>query len=142
MSVKKVIVFEMAEKEYVVGVDVVRSIEKMQSITRVPGTAPYVKGVMNLRGIVTPILDLRLRFGLKGKEATDDTRMIMISYDEKEMGLIVDRAHDVLDIDERSIELAPEAVGSTKTELIHGIANVNKRLLLFIELEEIIKTAS
>ena len=67
----KVIVFELMDKEYAIEVDVVQSIEKLLSITRVPKTPSYVKGVINLRGVVTPIVDLRERFGLEVKEVDD-----------------------------------------------------------------------
>ena len=75
----KVIVFQLMDKEYAIGVDTVQSIEKLLSITRVPKTPSYVKGVLNLRGVVTPIVDLRERFGLDNKEMDDNTRIIIVS---------------------------------------------------------------
>ena len=69
----KVIVFQLMDKEYAVGVDVVESIEKLISITRVPNTPTYIKGVINLRGVVTPIVDLRERFGMEVKPLDDSS---------------------------------------------------------------------
>ena len=76
----KVIIFQLMDKEYAIGVDIVQSIEKVLSITRVPKTPSYVKGVINLRGVVTPIVDLRERFGLDTKEMDDSTRIIIVRW--------------------------------------------------------------
>ena len=94
----KVIIFELMDKEYAIEVDVVQSIERVISMTRVPKTPPYVKGVINLRGVVTPIVDLRVRFGLEPKEMDNSTRIIIVSLEDYDVGLIVDAANDVMDI--------------------------------------------
>ena len=75
-----------------------KGIEKLMHITRVPKTAHYVKGVINLRGVVTPIIDLRERFGLPVSENEDTTRIIIIQLEDMEVGFVVDSANDVLDI--------------------------------------------
>lgn len=135
----KVIVFQLMDKEYAIGVDVVQSIEKLLSITRVPKTPSYVKGVINLRGVVTPIVDLRDRFGLELKEMDDSTRIIIVSLEEFEVGLIVDAANDVLDIPLQSIEPQPEVVGTVESEFISGVAKVDKRLLVMLNLDKVLE---
>src|SRR3954468_16846888 len=85
----KLIVFQLHGKEYGISVDFAHGIEKVQKITRVPGTASFVKGVINLRGIVTPIIDLRKRFGLEETEYNDSTRVIIVAFGDIEVGLIV-----------------------------------------------------
>lgn len=135
----KVIVFQLKDKEYAVGVDVVESIEKLMSITRVPNTPSYIKGVINLRGVVTPIVDLRERFGMEGKPLDDTSRIIIVSLDEFEAGLIVDAANDVFDIPVDSIEPQPEVVGSIESEFIAGVAKVEKRLLVMLNLEKVLQ---
>ncbi|BAQ10539.1 chemotaxis protein [Bacillus sp. OxB-1] len=135
----KVIVFQLMDKEYAIGVDVVQSIEKLLSITRVPKTPSYVKGVINLRGVVTPIVDLRDRFGLDLKEMDDSTRIIIVSLEEFEVGLIVDAANDVLDIPLQSIEPQPEVVGTIESEFISGVAKVDKRLLVMLNLDKVLE---
>lgn len=137
----KVIVFQLHDEEYGIPVQQVRSIEKVQHITRVPRTAPYIKGVINLRGVVTPIIDLRKRFGLKEHEDTESTRMIIVSKDDIEVGFIVDAANDVIDIHSDIIEPAPEVVGSVEVEYILGVAKLEKRLIVMIDLEEVLKTS-
>src|SRR5690625_5709844 len=95
---QKVIVFQLADEEYALSVDQVGSIERMLPITRVPQTADFVKGVINLRGVVIPVIDLRVRFGIEEVEHGDTTRIIIFYLDDIEVGLIVDVANDVVDI--------------------------------------------
>lgn len=134
----KVIVFQLADKEYAIPVSHVQGIEKLMHITRVPKTEKYVKGVINLRGVVTPIVDLRERFGLPIPENEDTTRIIIISLADMEVGFVVDSANDVLDIAANSIEPQPEVVGSLGEEFISGVAKLDKRLLILLHLEKIL----
>ncbi|WP_309087101.1 chemotaxis protein CheW [Domibacillus sp.] len=133
----KVIAFQLVDKEYALPVHQVYSIEKLMHITRVPGTVPFVKGVINLRGVVTPIIDLRSRFGLSDKQYDDSTRIIIASIDDIEVGLVVDGANDVLDIPVDAIEPQPEVVGSLGDEYITGVAKLEKRLLIMLSLQKI-----
>mgnify|MGYP002565341047 CR=1 FL=1 len=132
----KVIVFQIKDKEYAIPVDKVSGIEKLLHITRVPKAVQLVKGVINLRGVITPIIDLRVRFGLEELEYNDSTRIIVVILDDMEVGLIVDSANDVLDIPVDSIEPQPEVVGHAASEYISGVAKIEKRLLVLINLEK------
>ncbi|MET3318416.1 UNVERIFIED_ORG: purine-binding chemotaxis protein CheW [Peribacillus simplex] len=132
----KVIVFQIKDKEYAIPVDKVSGIEKLLHITRVPKAVQLVKGVINLRGVITPIIDLRVRFGLEELEYNDSTRIIVVILDDMEVGLIVDFANDVLDIPVDSIEPQPEVVGHSASEYISGVAKIEKRLLVLINLEK------
>lgn len=134
----KVIVFQLADKEYAIPVSHVQGIEKLMHITRVPKTEKYVKGVINLRGVVTPIVDLRERFGLPISENEETTRIIIISLEDMEVGFVVDSANDVLDIAANSIEPQPEVVGSLGEEFISGVAKLDKRLLILLHLEKVL----
>ncbi len=134
----KVIVFQLADKEYAIPVSHVQGIEKLMHITRVPKTAKYVKGVINLRGVVTPIVDLRERFELPVFEHEETTRIIIISLEDMEVGFVVDSANDVLDIPANSIEPQPEVVGSLEEEFISGVAKLDKRLLILLHLEKVL----
>lgn len=134
----KVIVFQLNDKEYSVPVSQVKSIEKIMHFTRVPHTLPFVKGVMNLRGVVTPLIDLRVRFGLEEQAYTDSTRVIIVTVADAEVGLIVDGANDVIDIPSGQIEPPPEIVGSAAAHYINGVVKLDKRLLILIDLEDIL----
>lgn len=132
----KVIVFQIKDKEYAIPVDKVSGIEKLLHITRVPKAVSFVKGVINLRGVITPIIDLRIRFGFEEVVYNDSTRIIIVVLDDIEVGLIVDSANDVLDIPIESIEPQPEVVGHLASEYISGVAKIEKRLLVLINLEK------
>ena len=135
----KVIIFELMDMEYAIEVDAVQSIERVISITRVPKMPPYVKGVINLRGVVTPIVDLRERFGLEPKEIGDSTRIIIVSLEDYDVGLIVDGANDVLDLSIESVEPQPEVVGAVESDFISGVAKVGNRLFIMLELSKVLE---
>lgn len=137
----KVIVFQLADKEYAIPVSNVQGIEKLMHITRVPKTAKYVKGVINLRGVVTPIIDLRERFSIPISENEESTRIIIITLDEMEVGFVVDSANDVIDIPVNSIEQQPEVVGSNEEDFISGVAKLDNRLLILLHLDKVLNPA-
>ncbi|WP_018132539.1 chemotaxis protein CheW [Effusibacillus pohliae] len=138
MPEHKYIVFRLGDEEYGVEVNQVRSIERMQRITRVPNTPAFVKGVINLRGVVTPVIDLRTRFGLGTETYTDTTRIIIVAVNEMEVGLIVDSANDVIDISSDSIEPPPEIVGGVRAAYLEGVAKLQDRLLILLNLEKVL----
>lgn len=135
---KKIIVFQLDKEEYGIPVEQVQSIEKMQQITRVPRTKKFIKGVLNMRGVITPIADLRIRFGLDECHVSDQTRMIIVSLDEIEVGFIVDAANDVVDISVDDVEQPPEAAGSVPADYIIGVVKLNKRLITLLDLKTIL----
>ncbi|WP_261132865.1 chemotaxis protein CheW [Bacillus sp. Marseille-Q3570] len=134
----KAIVFQLLDEEYGVDVHQVRSIERIQEITRVPRTPSFVKGVINLRGIVTPIIDLRSRFDLEETSYTEDTRIIIVNANDLEVGMIVDSANDVIDVPADTVEPAPKVVGGIEAEYLDGVAKLEKRLLILLNLEKVL----
>ncbi|UOK59559.1 chemotaxis protein CheW [Metabacillus hrfriensis] len=134
----KMIVFQLNHEEYGISVDKVRSIEKIQVITRVPGTKPFVKGVINLRGIVTPVIDLRTRFDMQQKPFSDSSRIIVAALDQYEVGLIVDAANDVIDLEMDEIEPAPEVVGAVEADYVEGVAKIDRRLIIILDLNKVL----
>ena len=134
----KVIVFQLADKEYAIPVSNVQGIEKLMHITRVPKTQEFVKGVINLRGVVTPLIDLRERFGIPVSNNEETTRIIIITLGEMEVGFIVDSANDVIDIPVSAIEAQPEVVGSNEEDFISGVAKLENRLLILLHLDKVL----
>lgn len=135
----KVIVFGLGNEEYGIEVDKVRTIERMMPITRVPKTPPFIKGVINLRGIVVPVLHLSGRFNLEESAPTEHTRIIVVAVNEMEVGFIVDSANDVVDINEEDIDTPPEIVGGIQAKYLRGIAKINEdRLLIMLNLVEVL----
>lgn len=135
----KVIVFKLGQEEYGIDVDKVQTIERISPITRVPKTYSFVKGVINLRGVVIPVIDLRGRFSLPEAEFTDQSRIIIVSVDEMEVGFIVDSANDVIDLDTDMIDSPPEVVGGVKAKYLDGVARISEeRLLIMLNLSEVL----
>jgi purine-binding chemotaxis protein CheW len=136
----KVIVFRLKDEEYGVEVNQVKSIERLEHITRVPRTPHFVKGVINLRGVVTPIVDLRRRFGIEETAYNETTRVIIVAVGEVEVGLIVDSANDVIDIPVNAIEPPPEVVGGIEAVYLRGVAKLDRRLLILLNLDKVLNT--
>lgn len=137
-SEMKAVVFQLNKEEYGVNVHQVISIERMQEITRVPRAPEFVAGVMNLRGVVTPVIDLRRRFSLEETDYTEESRIIVVRVGEIEAGLIVDGASDVIDIPEGKIESTSEVVGGVKAEYLQGVAKLDERLLILLNLDKVL----
>ncbi|MFB1098568.1 chemotaxis protein CheW [Terribacillus sp. JSM ZJ617] len=135
----KVIVFQLKNEEYAVPVTQVGSIEKMEHITRVPNTESFIKGVINMRGVVTPIVDLRSRLGLEETPVDENTRIIIVDLDDTSIGLIVDAANDVLDIPVDKIEEAPQVIGAINIDYIDGVVKLEDRLVILLDLRKVLK---
>ncbi|MBO2945734.1 chemotaxis protein CheW [Paenibacillus sp. F411] len=135
----KVIVFTLGSEEYGIEVDKVQTIERMMPITRVPKTYSFVKGVINLRGVVIPVIDLRGRFSLPEVEPTEQTRIIIVAVNDMQVGFIVDSASDVVDLNSDSIDSPPEVVGGIKAKYLRGVAKLSEeRLLVMLNLSEVL----
>ncbi|WP_202077124.1 chemotaxis protein CheW [Caldalkalibacillus salinus] len=134
----KVIVFRLKDEEYGVEVGQIKSIERMQHITIVPNTPDFVRGVINLRGVVTPVINLRTRFELGEEEELESTRIIIVTVDDIEVGLIVDAAHDVIDVPASAVEPPPEVIGGIEADYLRGVAKVGKRLLILLNLDRVL----
>lgn len=135
----KVIVFKLGSEQYGVEVDQVKTIERMSPMTRVPKTPDFVKGVINLRGIVVPVIDLRGRFNLEETAYQENTRIIIVHIKEMEVGLIVDSANDVVDVNSDSIQDPPEVVGGIRAKYLRGVAKLkDDSLLVMLNLEEVL----
>lgn len=129
--------FKLGEEEFGVDILKVQEINRLVEITKVPRTPDFVEGVINLRGKVIPIIDLRKRFGLNLKDNDKDTRIVVIDIDGSIMGMIVDAVSEVLRLPESTIEPAPEIATSIDSEYIRGVAKLEDRLLIFLDLSKV-----
>jgi purine-binding chemotaxis protein CheW len=134
----KMVVFAVNGKEYALDIRYVLSIERMMNITRVPGVAPYIKGVINLRGMITPVIDLRTRFSAGEKEWDEDTRIIIVTFGDKMVGLIVDAASDVLSIPGADIEPHPDLTEGETDGFIEGVIKQDNRLFNVLKIDKVL----
>jgi len=133
----QVVIFRVGNELYGVDIASVESIIKMQAITAVPHAPQFVEGVTNLRGIILPVIDLRNRFGLTQIEATKDSRIIVVSLDGTKLGMVVDAVSEVLSIPEGTIEPPSPLVSTVDTAFIQGIAKLDGRLVILVNLEKV-----
>lgn len=125
-------------EEYAVDIRSVQEIIRLQEITRVPHASPYVSGVINLRGRVIPVMDIRKRFTLPSKEYGEATRIIIIDSDGALVGMIVDNVSEVIRLPRQDIGLPPAGSSSINSEFFNGIGKLGNRLLVMLNLEKIL----
>ncbi len=133
------IIFNIKDVKYGIAIENVIEVIKLLPITPLPKTPDFIKGVVNLRGKVVPIIDLRERFGYNDIELTDNARIIITLIEaNKEIGLIVDSVSEVLTLSEKLIEPPMSITGSLKTDYILGIAKLEESLILLVNIEKIL----
>lgn len=130
--------FRLAEEEYGIEINKVREIILVGEITQVPETPEYVKGLINLRSTVIPIVDLKLRFGLPETARTDDTRIVVVSVAGKTIGIIVDAVNEVLRVSQEQIAPPPPTVAGLSQDYLGGLAKLEDRLLILLDIEKIL----
>jgi purine-binding chemotaxis protein CheW len=137
-KVLQLVTFKLGNEEF--GVDMLRvqEINRMMSITRVPNAPALIEGVVNLRGKIIPIVDLRKRLGFRHREAGKTTRVIVVELDDSVLGFIVDSVSEVLRIPEGIIEPPPSIVAGMESGYIEGVGKVDNRLLILLELEKVL----
>lgn len=134
----KIVTFHVNDEEYGVDISMVNSIERMTKITRVPNVGEHVLGVMNLRGNVIPVIDLRKRFQLESREFDEETRIIVIGLQDLEVGVVVDSCGSVTDILRKDIEPPPSTISDVDAAYIQGATKLGNRLIVLLDMEETI----
>lgn len=130
--------FLIGSEEFAVDILKVQEINRITQITKVPNSPEFIEGVINLRGKVIPILDLRIRMGMAKREHDSRTRIIVVEVEQKTIGFIVDEVTEVLRIPKNVIENPPDLVSNSKSEFITGVGKLEDRLLILLDLDKII----
>lgn len=134
----QVVSFRLANEEYGIEITKVQEIILVGEITKVPQTPKYIKGLINLRSTVIPIVDLRLRFGMPEDAVGDETRIMVMNVAGKTIGIIVDAVSEVLRISRDQIAPPPPTVCCQGREYLTGLAKLEKRLLILLDVERIL----
>jgi purine-binding chemotaxis protein CheW len=133
--------FKLAGELYAIGVGRVREVLEYQPVTKVPRTAAYMKGVINLRGSVIPVADLRMKFGMEEVETTVETSIIVcevrLAEDEIVIGMIADAVEEVVRMEPDAIEPAPKIGTSVDSEFIAGIGKQGEQFVIILDIDRI-----
>jgi purine-binding chemotaxis protein CheW len=136
----QMITFTVGAQEYGVDIQSVKEVIRQGEITPLPRAPSFLKGVINLRGDVIPIVDLRERFALQAGTYTESSRVIVVEVGEKSVGMVVDRVSHVIRVPEDRIEDAPAWLGGTRNEFVRGVARVDERLVVLLDMTAVLSS--
>jgi len=134
----QLVTFGIGEEEFGIDILKVQEIIRTMAITKVPNSPPYVEGVINLRGKVIPVIDLRSRFNMEYRAHDSHTRIIVIELHGMIIGFVVDEVSEVLRIQSNTVEPPPPVVSGIESEYIKGVGKLDDRLLILLDLEKLI----
>jgi purine-binding chemotaxis protein CheW len=129
----------LAHEEYGIDILAVREIRGWSSVTRIPQAPEYVLGVLNLRGAIVPVIDMRLRFGLAREEYTATTVTVIITVAGRNFGVVVDAVSDVLDIAPDKVRPVPDMGTTVDTEYLKGLTSIGERMVLLLDVDKLLQ---
>ena len=132
--------FKLGNEEFGIDIGRVQEINMMMQLTKIPNSNRFIEGVVNLRGKIVPVVNLRERLGLSKKEDDNRTKIIVSDVNNKLIGYIVDEVNEVLRISKSIIEPTPEIITGVNSELIEGVAKLEGRLLILLNLDKLLST--
>ncbi|NKI93171.1 chemotaxis protein CheW [Rhizobacter sp. SG703] len=133
--------FRLGAEEYGIDILKVQEIRSYEAPTRIANAPAFIKGVVNLRGVIVPIVDLRLKLGCDSNDYNSFTVVIVLNVRGRVVGAVVDSVSDVLELSRDSIKPAPEMASAVDTSFITGISSVNDRMLILMDIEELMASA-
>lgn len=137
---RQYLVFSLGTEEYAVDILKVQEIRGYDNVTRVANAPPFIKGVSNLRGLIVPIVDLRIKFDLADAAYDDNTVVIVVNIDGRVVGIVVDRVSDVMTLGPERIRPAPEFGVNVPLDYIHGLGDLDDRMLILVDIEKLLNS--
>jgi len=137
-AVSQIVSFKLANEEYGVDIMSAQEIIMVGQITHLPQAPDYICGLINLRGAVIPIVDLRKRFALEAKEPDEHTRIIVVNVSEKTMGIVVDAVTEVQRVQADQIEPAPPSICRLDQDFIRGLVKLEDKLLILLNIDTLL----
>ena len=138
LNVIQLVGLKLGEEEYAIDILKIQEIIRTVEITAVPKTDSFILGVMNLRGKVIPVIDLRIRFSLDKMDFDKETRIIVVRFETENIGFVVDEVTEVIRINKSMVEPTPPLVGSVGQEYILGICKYQERLIILLDIDSIV----
>jgi purine-binding chemotaxis protein CheW len=133
--------FALGQEEYGVEILKIQEIKGFSAITPLPNAPPYVRGVLNLRGTIVPIVDLRKKFGMPEEAYTKFTVIVVVQVKGQTLGFIVDAVSDVLTVTGADIQPTPDLHGQVDTSFINGLARANEKLVILLDIDKVLTAA-
>jgi purine-binding chemotaxis protein CheW len=134
----QIISFRVGDEEYGLEILSVKEVIRIREITRLPKAPDFVRGVINLRGDIIPIIDLRAKFSLSVRQYTSMTRVIVVEVDDKLMGMVVDSVSQVIRIGDDQVVPPPTLVGGVSAEYIRGVGKIGERLVVLLNIGKLL----
>ena len=138
---REYLTFRLGEEEYGIDILKVQEIRGYEQPTRIANAPSFIKGVVNLRGVIVPIVDMRLKFGLGSAEYNDFTVVIILNLGARVVGMVVDSVSDVMELSPEQIRDTPEIDSVVDSSYITGLGTLNDRMLILIAIEKLMGTA-
>lgn len=134
------LLFRLGEEEYGIDILKVQEIRSYERVTRIANTPAFIRGVTNLRGVIVPVVDLRLRFDLESTEIDESTVVIVINLANRIVGIVVDGVSDVLALSAEQIRPAPDFSTTLSTEYLIGLGTVEEKMLILVDIERLLNS--
>ncbi|MCD8513422.1 MAG: chemotaxis protein CheW [Nitrincola sp.] len=137
VDVEEFLTFTLGKEEYAIDILKVQEIRGYDSITGIANTPDYIKGVINMRGVIVPVLDMRLKFHMGNATYDEFTVMIILNLGQRIVGMVVDSVSDVIALQPEEIRKAPDFSSTFDTEYLVGLANVGERMAIVVDIEKL-----
>ncbi|MBN1240177.1 MAG: chemotaxis protein CheW [Gammaproteobacteria bacterium] len=137
---RELLTFRLGEEEYGIDILSVQEIRRYEAVTRIANTPEFIKGVINMRGTIVPIVDLRIRFALGNVTYDEFTVVVILNVADRVVGIVVDAVSDVIAIDAEALRPAPEFGAHLDTDYLDGLATVDERMVIIVDIEALITT--
>ncbi|MFT8211209.1 MAG: chemotaxis protein CheW [Symbiopectobacterium sp.] len=134
------LIFTLGDEEYGVDILKVQEIRGYEQVTRIANTPSFIKGVTNLRGVIVPIVDLRIKFAQQEVDYDDNTVVIVLNLGQRVVGIVVDGVSDVLSLTADQIRPAPEFAVTLSTEYLTGLGSLGERMLILVDIEKLLSS--
>jgi purine-binding chemotaxis protein CheW len=138
MGSKQLVIFAIGEEDFGISIEYVSIIEKMLEIFKIPNTPDYIEGLVNLRGKVHTVVNLRKRFKMPSPEFTENTKIIMANTSASIVGIIVDEVKKIIKVEESEIEATPKALSDMKDKFLSGVVKVEDKVIMLLDVEKIL----
>ncbi|MGF6191210.1 chemotaxis protein CheW [Serratia sp. 2723] len=134
------LIFTLGDEEYGIDILKVQEIRGYDQVTRIANTPTFIKGVTNLRGVIVPIIDLRVKFAQQDVSYDENTVVIVLNFGQRVVGIVVDGVSDVLSLTAEQIRPAPEFAVTLATEYLTGLGSLGERMLILVDIEKLLSS--